>query len=152
GLLPDAPELQREVPVDGAGPLATHPDLDEHDGGAFQRGAQIAGVDQPVRLPGRPQHPLAHARHQLEPVSGRVDQHDLVEGQQVLLAGKAIDELRGVGRRSTDYDDLHSTSSYLSLCTNCGPGLLARQRSRTIISISTGWFSGRLDVPIAERA
>ena len=48
-----------------------------------------------------------HPRDQLEPLGGRVDEHQLVDRQHVVQPAEPVHELGGVRRPAADDRDLH---------------------------------------------
>ncbi len=58
-----------------------------------------------VALPG--EDPAGQAADQLEPVGGRVDEHQLVDRQLVAEPGEPVDQLGGVRRPAADDRELH---------------------------------------------
>ena len=58
-------------------------------------------------MPEAGQDPPADPGHQLEPLLGRVDQHQLVDRERVPHPAQAVDQLGGVRRPAADDRDPH---------------------------------------------
>jgi hypothetical protein len=52
--------------------------------------------------------PATEGAHQLQPLAVGIDEHQLLDRQDVAHPAQAVDQLRGVGRASPDDRDLHA--------------------------------------------
>ena len=100
GLLTNTAALQRPGLVALSCLLAADPQLEEHGIGVSHAGIEVGGQGQSGRVSLAGQDPAGQPADDLEAFGGRVDQHELLDREQVSQPREPVDQLRGVGGRA----------------------------------------------------
>lgn len=85
-----------------AGALAADPQLQQHGVRVRHAGGQVAGGADLGRVALLGEDPPGQAADQLQPLGGRVDQHQLGDRQPVAQPGEAVDQFGCVGGAAAD--------------------------------------------------
>ncbi len=107
GLLADAAALQRPGLVLQPGGLSADAQLEQDRVGPGDARIEVGGGGDAARvaLPG--EDPPGQAADQLQPFGGRVDQHELADGQGVAQPCEPVDQFGGVGGTAAHHCEFH---------------------------------------------
>ena len=111
---PTQPHSSGQVSSCVAGGLAADAELEEHRVGAVDARVQVGRGDDPARVALLGEDPPGQAADQLQPLGGRVDQDQFLDGQGVPQPGEAVDQFGRVGRAAADHGEFHVNLSLRS--------------------------------------
>ena len=106
-LLADAAALERPRLVALAGRLSTDAQLKQHGIGILHSRRQVGRRAEATRVSLGRENAARQPADQLEPLGGRVDQHQLVDREHIAQTGEPVDQLRRIGGSATHDGQLH---------------------------------------------